>query len=184
MRHIIGNKGRHIDWSYLVPNTKSAGPGHFNCPDDVHLLADNTVLSADIRNCRVMLIDPKSAQVLQQWVSALTVPPRSAALCGSAQRFIAARQRRCAGHRAWLMNLADHAGRQARFDRQGPARELPVGRAKMLTIRSAHHGVRVSLSRRHTASARPVRPMRTASRPPIESAVRRPTRAQVRSLRS
>jgi hypothetical protein len=65
--HIIDYEQRQITWSYGMPDTRGSGPGYLNYPDDAHLLADGTVLTADIRNCRVMFIDPKSAKILQQW---------------------------------------------------------------------------------------------------------------------
>jgi outer membrane protein assembly factor BamB len=65
--HIIDYDQRQITWSYGIPDTRGSGPGYFNYPDDAHLLADGTVLTADIRNCRVMFIDPKDARILQQW---------------------------------------------------------------------------------------------------------------------
>ena len=65
--HVIDYETRQIEWSYGIPDTRGSGPGYFNFPDDAHLLSDGTVLTADIRNCRIIFIDPKSAKVLQQW---------------------------------------------------------------------------------------------------------------------
>lgn len=65
--HIIDYDRRQIEWTYGVSDAHGSGPGYFNFPDDSHLLADGSVLTADIRNCRVMFIDPKTSKVLQQW---------------------------------------------------------------------------------------------------------------------
>ena len=65
--HIVDYETRQITWTYGVADTRGSGPAFSNYPDDAHLLADGTVLTADIRNCRIVFIDPKSAKVLQQW---------------------------------------------------------------------------------------------------------------------
>jgi DNA-binding beta-propeller fold protein YncE len=65
--HLIDYETRQFEWSYGMPDTRGTGPGLFNFPDDAHLLADGTVLAADIRNCRILFIEPKTAKVLQQW---------------------------------------------------------------------------------------------------------------------
>lgn len=65
--HIIDYGQRAIVWSYGVPDEKGTGPDHFNYPDDAHLLADGTIVTADIRNCRVMFIGRESLKVLTQW---------------------------------------------------------------------------------------------------------------------
>ncbi|MDE2396183.1 MAG: PQQ-binding-like beta-propeller repeat protein [Burkholderiales bacterium] len=65
--HVVDYDKRQITWSYGVADTHGRGPEFFNFPDDAHLLADGSVLSADIRNCRVVFIDTKTARVTQQW---------------------------------------------------------------------------------------------------------------------
>ncbi len=65
--HIVDYETRQLAWSYGIPDTRGSGAGYFNYPDDAHLLADGTVLSADIRNCRIVFIDPKDSRILQQW---------------------------------------------------------------------------------------------------------------------
>jgi len=62
--HIIDYERRQLAWSYGTPDTKGSGPGLFNFPDDAHLLSDGTVLTADIRNCRIIFIDPSTSKVL------------------------------------------------------------------------------------------------------------------------
>ncbi len=65
--HIIDYASREIAWSYGAPDTRGSGPRNFNFPDDAHLLADGTVVTADIRNCRIMFIDRDQATLKQQW---------------------------------------------------------------------------------------------------------------------
>jgi outer membrane protein assembly factor BamB len=65
--HIIDYAKREIVWSYGQPDTKGSGPNQFNYPDDAHLLADGTVMTADIRNCRIMFIDRETATLKDQW---------------------------------------------------------------------------------------------------------------------
>ncbi len=65
--HIVDYDKRAITWTYGVSDVKGSGPNYFNYPDDAHLLADGTVLTADIRNCRILFIDPVTSKVLKQW---------------------------------------------------------------------------------------------------------------------
>lgn len=43
------------------------GPMHWGKLDDAHLLADGKFLTADIRNCRVLIVDPKDDRIASQW---------------------------------------------------------------------------------------------------------------------
>ena len=77
--HIIDYAKRQIAWSYGVPDTKGRDDSHFNYPDDTHVLPDGNVVTADIRNCRIVFIDRKKAVVTQQWGTVGTCrhdPPR------------------------------------------------------------------------------------------------------------
>jgi DNA-binding beta-propeller fold protein YncE len=65
--HIIDYASKEIVWNYGQPDTKGTGPDQFNFPDDAHLLADGTVMVADIRNCRIMFIDREKAELKEQW---------------------------------------------------------------------------------------------------------------------
>lgn len=65
--HIIDYDKRQLEWSYGAADTKGSGEGFFSFPDDAHLLADGTILTADIRNCRILFIDSKTANVIDQW---------------------------------------------------------------------------------------------------------------------
>lgn len=65
--HIVDYATRQITWTYGVPDTRGRGQGLLNYPDDAHLLADGQFLTADIRNCRVLIIDPQTNAVTTQW---------------------------------------------------------------------------------------------------------------------
>ena len=65
--HIVDYATRQITWTYGMPDTRGKGAGLLNYPDDAHLLADGQFLTADIRNCRVLIIDPKTNVVTTQW---------------------------------------------------------------------------------------------------------------------
>lgn len=65
--HIVDYEQRVITWTYGVPDTRGKTGTLLNYPDDAHLLADGRFLTADIRNCRVLIIDPPTHQVVTQW---------------------------------------------------------------------------------------------------------------------
>jgi outer membrane protein assembly factor BamB len=65
--HIVDYETRTITWTYGVPDTRGKKGTLLNYPDDAHLLDDGMFLSADIRNCRVLIIDPKDNHIATQW---------------------------------------------------------------------------------------------------------------------
>lgn len=65
--HIIDYATREITWSYGQPDTRGTGAGQFNYPDDAHLLPDGSIVTADIRNCRIMFIDTEKVALTGQW---------------------------------------------------------------------------------------------------------------------
>lgn len=65
--HIVDYEKKAVTWTYGVPDTRGSKDGLLNYPDDSHLLEDGKFLAADIRNCRVLIIDPKTNQVATQW---------------------------------------------------------------------------------------------------------------------
>ena len=65
--HIVDYERREVTWTYGVPDTRGKTGTLLNYPDDAHLLADGRFLTADIRNCRVLIIDPPTNQVVTQW---------------------------------------------------------------------------------------------------------------------
>ena len=65
--HIVDYAKRVLTWTFGISDMKGSKPGYFNYPDDAHLLADGTVVTADIRNCRIQFIDPATNRILNQW---------------------------------------------------------------------------------------------------------------------
>lgn len=65
--HLVDYAQRTLAWTWGTPNTRGHGKNLLNYPDDAHLLADGKVVTADIRNCRILFIDPDSAAVVTQW---------------------------------------------------------------------------------------------------------------------
>lgn len=65
--HIVDYENKAITWTWGVPDTRGSKDNLLNYPDDAHLLADGKFLTADIRNCRVLIVDPKLNAVETQW---------------------------------------------------------------------------------------------------------------------
>jgi len=65
--HIVDYETRAVIWTYGVPDHKGHKPPYLNYPDDAHILEDGTFLTADIRNCRVLIIDPKTNKIVTEW---------------------------------------------------------------------------------------------------------------------
>ncbi|MDO9195808.1 PQQ-binding-like beta-propeller repeat protein [Rhodoferax sp.] len=65
--HIVDYEKKAITWTYGTPDVRGKAPGLLNYPDDAHLLADGKFVTADIRNCRVLIIDPKDNSIATQW---------------------------------------------------------------------------------------------------------------------
>jgi sugar lactone lactonase YvrE len=65
--HIVDYEKKAITWTYGTPDHKGSAPGFLNYPDDAHLLPDGNFLTADIRNHRVLIIDPRTNKIVTQW---------------------------------------------------------------------------------------------------------------------
>jgi hypothetical protein len=65
--HIVDYEKRALTWTWGTPDTRGRGDSLFNFPDDAHILEDGIFLTNDIRNCRVMFIDPKENKVHAEW---------------------------------------------------------------------------------------------------------------------
>jgi outer membrane protein assembly factor BamB len=65
--HIVDYATRELTWTFGASDTRGSKPGYFNYPDDAHLMADGKIVVADIRNCRVQFIDPKTSTIVGQW---------------------------------------------------------------------------------------------------------------------
>jgi len=64
--HIVDYETRTLSWTFGEPDVPGSGQ-RLNYPDDAHLLNDGSFLSADIRNCRVLIIDPKTDRIVTEW---------------------------------------------------------------------------------------------------------------------
>lgn len=65
--HIVDYEKKALTWTYGTPDFRGKVPGFLNYPDDAHLLADGKFITADIRNCRILIIDPKDNSIATQW---------------------------------------------------------------------------------------------------------------------
>jgi DNA-binding beta-propeller fold protein YncE len=55
---VISLAASTITYRYGVPGTPGSGPGHLFNPDDAMVLPGGAILSADIKNCRIVIITP------------------------------------------------------------------------------------------------------------------------------
>jgi hypothetical protein len=53
-------------WTYGHFGVRGATPGYLNTPDDAYVLPDGNVITADIANCRVIVLNPKTNQIVTQ----------------------------------------------------------------------------------------------------------------------
>jgi hypothetical protein len=65
--HIVDYEQRALTWTWGTPDTRGLGDNLLNYPDDAHLLADGIFVTADIRNCRVLFVDPKQNKIVNTW---------------------------------------------------------------------------------------------------------------------
>lgn len=65
--HIVDYETRVVTWTYGIPDQRGRKAPYLDYPDDAHLLSDGKFLTADIRNCRVLIIDPKTNEVSTEW---------------------------------------------------------------------------------------------------------------------
>ena len=65
--HIVDYRQRNLIWTWGTPDVRGSGKNLLNYPDDSHLLSDGKFITADIRNCRILIIDPKTDAVVTQW---------------------------------------------------------------------------------------------------------------------
>lgn len=65
--HIVDYAERAITFNFGTPNRRGRTNNQFDFPDDAHILPDGTIVVADIRNCRIMFVDPKKSELMRQW---------------------------------------------------------------------------------------------------------------------
>ena len=64
---VINVAQHRIVWRYGTPGTPGAGPNQLDNPDDAMMLSDGSVLSADIKNCRIVRLRQGSDTPVQEW---------------------------------------------------------------------------------------------------------------------
>jgi hypothetical protein len=65
---LISLARRRITWSYGRAGVAGSGPGELSNPDDAYLLSGNRMMVADIRNCRVLIVD-RGRRILRSYGS-------------------------------------------------------------------------------------------------------------------
>jgi DNA-binding beta-propeller fold protein YncE len=63
---VIALKSGHIIYRYGHPGAPGSEPGYVHNPDDALLMPSGEILSADIKNCRVLVIRPPAHRPLRQ----------------------------------------------------------------------------------------------------------------------
>lgn len=63
---IIDYPSGQVVWTYGHPRVAGSAPGYLNNPDDAYLLKNGDISVADPMNCRVLIIDPRTKQVIHQ----------------------------------------------------------------------------------------------------------------------
>jgi DNA-binding beta-propeller fold protein YncE len=63
---VIDLAGNHIVYRYGHPGVPGSEPGYLHNPDDALLMASGDILTADIKNCRVLVIHPPAHAPLRQ----------------------------------------------------------------------------------------------------------------------
>ena len=59
---VIDRLSSRVVWSHGVPYQAGAGAGYLNGPDDAFLLADGRLVTADIKNCRILVLTEAGVQ--------------------------------------------------------------------------------------------------------------------------
>ncbi len=63
---IIDYATHRIVWQYGHPGHPGSAPGYLNTPDDAYQLPDGRITVADIKNCRILVLDPPPAHRIQR----------------------------------------------------------------------------------------------------------------------
>ncbi|GGJ10551.1 hypothetical protein GCM10010885_19700 [Alicyclobacillus cellulosilyticus] len=58
---------KKVVWSYGHPGVPGSAPGYLHTPDDAYMLPSGLVTVADIRNQRILFIDPRTNRVVKQY---------------------------------------------------------------------------------------------------------------------
>ncbi len=63
---IVDYATRKIVWQYGHPGRPGSAPGYLHTPDDAYQLPDGRIVVADIKNCRILVLDPPPARHIQK----------------------------------------------------------------------------------------------------------------------
>ncbi|HEY8678180.1 MAG TPA: PQQ-binding-like beta-propeller repeat protein [Candidatus Dormibacteraeota bacterium] len=63
---LVDYASRRITWQYGVSEHHGSARGYLNGPDDAYMWPDGAVSVADIRNCRLLLLDPATKTIKAQ----------------------------------------------------------------------------------------------------------------------
>ena len=64
---IIDMATHRIVWRYGTPGVSGAGPNQLSNPDDAIMLPDGDVITADIKNCRILILRPGQQVPVRQY---------------------------------------------------------------------------------------------------------------------
>ncbi len=62
----IGYPSGKVLWQYGHPRQPGYAPGYLDNPDDAYLLKNGNIVVADIINCRILIINPKTKTIVRQ----------------------------------------------------------------------------------------------------------------------
>ncbi|MHB8263936.1 MAG: Kelch repeat-containing protein [Acidimicrobiales bacterium] len=62
----IGYPSGKVLWTYGHFGATGSAPGYLNTPDDAYMLKGGNIVTADIANCRVIVIDPATNKIVHQ----------------------------------------------------------------------------------------------------------------------
>ena len=107
---------RRIVYRYGHPGVPGSEPGYVHNPDDAMMTPSGDILSADIKNCRVLVIRPPAHRPLRQLGVTGPLRARTGHILRQPQRSVSDEQRRYGGHG----DQRGLAGRPLRRRQAGP----------------------------------------------------------------
>ena len=118
-----------IVWRYGTPGVPGSGPNQLWNPDDAMMMPDGDVMTADIKNCRVLVLRPGLGQPVKIFGRTTQAcwhdPPDR---LGQPKRFVPDGQWRLPGHRdQWLLGRRTDAGGPGAIRDPSARSRLPVG---------------------------------------------------------
>jgi hypothetical protein len=65
--HFVDYKAREVTQTFGVSDQRGNSGQYLNYPDDAQLMDDGKLVVADIRSCRVLIMDPVTAKIETEW---------------------------------------------------------------------------------------------------------------------